>query len=407
MRLALAAAAALMALAGVAEARTWRVAPGPNAQTELQAALIEAQPGDTVQLARGRYDLTQGLSLTADRVTIRGQGESRTILSFAGQRRGAEGLLVTASGVTLRDFAVEDTRGDAIKVRDCTGISFIGVRAEWTRGPNPENGAYGLYPVNCSNVLIQDSIARGASDAGIYVGQSRNIIVRDNIAEYNVAGIEIENSFNADVFGNRTEHNTGGILVFDLPGLPQVGGHSVRVYRNTIINNDTQNFAPAGNIVATVPTGTGILIMANRDVHVFENDISGHGTANIIITAYRAEFQDANYNPLPRNVMIRNNRFGNTGFAPAGDIAALAQMGVPLPDVLWDGATMYSVPGAMPRTESVRIVMRDNTSTRGGIGTFLSLGVPVAGAPLTEAAPDPSFPPLLELVEPERVRISN
>lgn len=406
MRLALAAAAALMITAGAAEARTWRVAPGPNAQTELQTALIEAQPGDTVELARGRYELTQGLSLSVDRVTIRGQGEARSVLSFAGQRRGAEGLLVTANGVTLRDFAVEDSRGDAIKVRDCQGITFRGVRAEWTRGPHAENGAYGLYPVNCSNVLIERSIARGASDAGIYVGQSRNIIVRDNIAEYNVAGIEIENSFNADVFGNRAEHNTGGILVFDLPGLPQMGGHSVRVYRNTIINNDTPNFAPAGNIVATVPTGTGVLIMANRDVHVFENDISNHGTANIIITAYRAEFQDSNYNPLPRNVMIRNNRFGNTGFAPAGDIAALAQMGVPLPDVLWDGATMYSA-GGVPRIERVSIVMRDNRSTRGGIGTFLSLGVPVAGAPLTEAAPDPAFPPLLNLPEPERVRMGN
>lgn len=404
MTRALAALAALLLSIGVADARTWRVRPGPDAQTELQRALIEAQPGDTVQLDRGRYELTQGLSLAVDQVTIRGQGEARTILSFTGQRRGAEGLLVTANGVTLRDFAVEDARGDAIKVRDCNGITFSGVRAEWTRGPNSENGAYGLYPVNCTNVLIERSIARGASDAGIYVGQSRNIIVRDNIAEYNVAGIEIENSFNADVFGNRTEHNTGGILVFDLPGLPQMGGHSVRVYRNTVINNNTPNFAPAGNIVATVPAGTGVLIMANRDVHVFENTIADNGTANVIITAYPLSFEDANYNPLPRNVMIRNNRFGNAGFAPAGDLAALAQMGVALPDVIWDGATMYSVPGAMPRTEIVRIVMRDNRSTRGGIGTFLSLGIPVAGGPLTEAAPDPAFPPLVALPEPARVR---
>ena len=128
MRLALAAAAVLIMSASAAEARTWRVSPGPNAQTELQTALIEAQPGDTVQLARGRFELTQGLSLAVDRVTIRGQGEARTILSFAGQRRGAEGLLVTANGVVLRDFAVEDARGDAIKVRDCNGITFQGDR---------------------------------------------------------------------------------------------------------------------------------------------------------------------------------------------------------------------------------------------------------------------------------------
>ncbi len=406
MRLAAAATAALATLvfAGAADARTWRIRPGPQAEQQLQTALIEARPGDTVQLARGRYELTQGLSLDVDRVTIRGAGHERSILSFNNQRRGAEGLLVTSDDVTLRDFAVENARGDAIKARDCSNITFNSVRAEWTRGPHRDNGAYGLYPVNCTNVLIERSIARGASDAGIYVGQSRNIIVRNNLAELNVAGIEIENSYNADVFDNVATRNTGGVLVFDLPNLPQQGGHSVRVFENRIFDNNTPNFAPEGNIVASVPTGTGILIMANRDVHIFENEIADNGTANVIITAYRAEFDDRSYNPLPRNIMVRDNRFGNTGYAPAGEIAALAQAGVPMPDVLWDGATLYSVGGA-PRSESVRIVVRDNRSTRTGQGTFLSLGVTVAGAPFSEAAPDPTPPPLVELTEPEEVRI--
>lgn len=404
MRLAAAAFAAVIIVAGAADARTWRIRPGPEAEQQLQTALIEARPGDTVQLGRGRFELTQGLSLAVDRVTIRGEGEQRSILSFNNQRRGAEGLLVTSDGVVLRDFAVENARGDAIKVRDCQGITFRGVRAEWTRGPHPDNGAYGLYPVNCTNVLIERSIARGASDAGIYVGQSRNIIVRENTAELNVAGIEIENSFNADVFRNTATRNTGGILVFDLPGLPQQGGHSIRVYENTVTGNNTPNFAPAGNIVASVPAGTGVLIMANRDVHVFDNDIGDHGTVNVLVTAYRPSFQDTNYNPLPRNIVIRDNRFGNAGFAPAGDLAALGQMGVVLPDVLWDGSTMYSVAGT-PRMDSVRIVVNENRSTRTQRGSFLSLGIPVAGGELSEAAPDPTPPPLVEIAEPEPVRI--
>lgn len=404
MRILAAAAAAALVMIGAAEARTWRIRPGAEAEQQLQTALIEARPGDTVQLGRGRFELTTGLSLDVDRVTIRGEGEQRSILSFTGQRRGAEGLLITSDQVTLRDFAVENARGDAIKARDCNGIHIREVRVEWTGGPNPNNGAYGLYPVNCDNVLIERSIARGASDAGIYVGQSRNIIVRDNTAEYNVAGIEIENSFNADVFGNTATHNTGGILVFDLPGLPQKGGHDVRVFENRIVANDTPNFAPAGNIVAGVPTGTGVLIMANRNVHVFDNDIADNGTVNVLVTSYRNEFEDREYNPIPRDVVIRDNRFGNTGFAPAGDLAALAQIGVPIPDVIWDGATLFSVGGA-PRTESVRLVVRDNTSTRTGQSTFLSLGLPVAGSPLSEAAPDPTPPPLLEVAEPEEVRI--
>lgn len=406
MRLMLAAAAAAMLVTTAADARTWRIRPGPEAEQQLQTALIEASPGDTVQLARGRFELTTGLSLDVDRVTIRGEGQDRSILSFDGQRRGAEGLLVTSDNVTLRGFAVENARGDAIKARDCNGIHIREVRVEWTRGPNPENGAYGLYPVNCDNVLIERSIARGASDAGIYVGQSRNIIVRDNTAEFNVAGIEIENSFNADVFGNTATRNTGGVLVFDLPGLPQKGGHSVRVFRNRIVNNDTPNFAPAGNIVASVPTGTGVLIMANRNVHVFENEIADNGTVNVLITAYRQSYEDREYNPIPRDIVIRDNRFGNTGFAPAGDLAALAQLGVPIPDVLWDGSYMYTVVH-MPTVASANIVVRDNTSTRTGLGSFLSLGLPVAGSPLTEAAPDPTPPPLLDIAEPEQVRIRN
>jgi parallel beta-helix repeat protein len=308
--------------------------------------------------------------------------------------------------VLLRDFAVENARGDAIKARDCNGITIRGVRVEWTRGPHPENGAYGLYPVNCDNVLIERSVARGASDAGIYVGQSRNIIVRENLAELNVAGIEIENSYNADVFENVATRNTGGILVFDLPGLPQQGGHSIRVFGNRIVDNNTPNFAPAGNIVAGVPAGTGVLIMANRNVHVFENEISDNGTVNVLISAYRQSFQDANYNPLARDIVIRDNGFGNTGFAPAGDLAALTQLGMPIPDVIWDGATMYSTAGG-PRSEPVRIVVANNSSTRTGTGTFLSLGMPVAGSPLSEAAPDPTYPPLLNLPEPEPVRIRN
>lgn len=403
MRL-LAAALAVSLLVGVADARTWRIRAGSNAEQALQTALIEARAGDTVRLPRGRIELTSGLSLNVDRVTIRGEGEGRSILSFNNQRRGAEGLLITSDGVLLRDFAVENARGDAIKIRDCNGITIRGVRAEWTRGPNPENGAYGLYPVNCSNVLIERSIARGASDAGIYVGQSRNIIVRNNVAELNVAGIEIENSYNADVFENVATRNTGGILVFDLPGLPQQGGRDIRVFENRIVGNNTPNFAPAGNIVASVPAGTGVLIMANRNVHVFENEIGDNGTVNVLITSYRNTFDDRNYNPLARDVVIRDNAFGNTGFAPAGDLAALSQMGVPIPDVIWDGASMYSVGGA-PRTETVRLVIRDNRSTRTRTGSFLSLGLPVAGSPLSEAAPDPSLPPLLPVQEPQPVRI--
>ena len=146
---------------------------------------------------------------------------------------------------------------------------------EWTGEPDEDNGAYGVYPVSSKNILVDGVTVRGASDAGIYVGQSENIIVRNSLAEYNVAGIEIENSMHADVYKNIARHNAGGILVFDLPDLPVMGGHSTRIYDNDIFENNTRNFAPPGNIVATVPSGTGVIIMANENIHIFGNRFRG------------------------------------------------------------------------------------------------------------------------------------
>ena len=126
---------------------------------------------------------------------------------------GVQGLSVTSDNVTLQDFSVQNAKGDAIKVKGVTNIKFLRVKTEWTNGPSSTNGAYGLYPVESKNVLIDGCVAIGASDAGIYVGQSQNIIVRNSRAEFNVAGIEIENSYYADVYNNIATNNTGGILV--------------------------------------------------------------------------------------------------------------------------------------------------------------------------------------------------
>jgi parallel beta-helix repeat protein len=404
MRFIVIAAAAALALAGAAEAKTWKVKPSPNAQADLQNALLQAKSGDTVQLAKGRFPLAGGVSLDVAGVTIRGEGADKSILDFTGQTQGAEGLLVTSSRVLLRDFAVENAKGDGIKVKGADQITFRNLRVEWTRGPNSANGAYGVYPVQSTNVLIDAVMVKGASDAGIYVGQSRNIVVRDSVAAFNVAGIEIENSYNADVYGNTATRNTGGILVFDLPGLPQQGGRDIRVFNNVIQQNDTPNFAPKGNIVGSVPSGTGVLVMANRNVHVFENEIGVHATANVIVSAYRDEIKDPAYNPLPRDIVIRNNTFGPTGFKPDGDLSALAAAGIGLPDILWDGATTY-VAGGAPRTEPVRLDIRDNVRKDKSAVTVLSLGVELAGGPLTEAQPVPAIPPVTPIPEPAPVKL--
>jgi parallel beta-helix repeat protein len=368
-------ALALLATAAPLAAKTVTVAPGPDAQERLQAALIEAAPGDTVQIAAGRFALTDGLSLDVDKVTVKGAGPDATVLSFKNQQGAGEGLLVTSDDVVLRDFGVEDTKGDGIKSKGADRIVYHNVRVEWTGGPKETNGAYGVYPVSSTDVLVDHVTVRGASDAGIYVGQSKNIVVRNSTAEFNVAGIEIENSYNADVYGNTARKNAGGILVFDLPNLPQMGGHAIRVFDNKVVENDTPNFAPKGNIVASVPTGTGVMVMANADVFVFGNTLADNGNTNVMLIGYKRPFTDQSYNPLLRGVVVRDNKHGRAGFAPSfpGGKEIAAAMGGSLPPIFWDGT-------------GTGVVVQDNVPA-------LSLNLPSPEASVDQARPAPAqFP---------------
>jgi parallel beta-helix repeat protein len=328
-------------MASAAPAAEIIVEPSEGAAEKLVEALIMAAPGDTIRLGAGHIELTEGLSLDVDDVTVKGAGPDQTVLSFKGQTGSGEGLLVTSDHVVLEDFGVEDPKGDGVKSKGSVEITFRNLRVEWTGGPSAKNGAYGVYPVSSKQVLIDGVTVRGASDAGIYVGQSEDIIVRNSRAEYNVAGIEIENSMRADVYKNVATHNTGGILVFDLPNLPVQGGHDIRVFDNDVTDNDTANFAPKGNMVAIVPKGMGIMVMANRNVHVFGNRLSGNGTAHVLIAAYPNDYEDDNYMFVPRGVFVHNNTYGEGGAAPDGEVGKTISdiSGVPVPDIVWDGVT--------------------------------------------------------------------
>ena len=215
-------------------------------------------------------------SLTMDgksNVVIRGKGMDQTILSWKNQQEGAQGFLVSNSrNIVLQDFSVEDAKGDNLKINDTRGITIRRIRSVWSGGPVTENGAYAIYPVQCTNVLMEECVAMGSSDAGIYVGQSDSVIIRRNVAYWNVAGIEAENSRWVEIYENETYDNTGGLLVFDLPGLTQYG-HTSRVHHNRIHDNNHENFAQAGNIVASIPPGSGVMILATHDLDFFENEI--------------------------------------------------------------------------------------------------------------------------------------
>lgn len=365
----------------------------PDVEKQWQTRLILAEDGDTLQLPAGRIELTNTLWLDGKRgVVLRGAGADRTVLSFRGQKQGAEGLKITnASDIVLEGFTLENSRGDLLKAQQVNGLTLRNLKAQWTGKPRKTNGSYALYPVQCQRVRIERCTAIGASDAGIYVGQSDSVWVTECVAYHNVAGIEIENTTNAWVWNNTARDNTGGILVFDLPDLPKKQGGRVLVWKNQVLHNNHKNFAPKGNIVAKVPPGTGIMVLATRHVEIAENTVLDNRTAPTAIVSYylaQTPLQDKDYSPYAADVHVHDNTYSAGKRRPTwrhrlGFLLWL-KFGRRPPNIVYDGITD-------PNTSHARICLRQNTN-----GSFANVKAAQGFKNITtDLAPyDCSLPPL-------------
>lgn len=343
--------------------------PADNLTQAAKEAFITAETGDVIVFPEGTFEIADTLTFDGDsggtgastkNITIAGYGKDRTVLDFSNSS-GGDGIFVqNGKDIEIRDLGVYEAANNAIKLVNTDGIILDSVATVWEGALDQDNGAYGLYPVQSKNILIQNSYVRGSADAGIYVGQAENIVVRRNIAVENVAGIEIENSVNADVYDNEARGNTGGILVFDLPIGQTYYGSNVRVFNNKVEDNNTDNFANASDFAAgvhVVPPGTGVILLAASDVEVYNNTISDHDTLSVAITSYLlaeeklltpegfAEFGpivDDGWKPVPRNVSVHDNTISNSGGNARGQLIDEIIFGYTakhggLPAILYDG----------------------------------------------------------------------
>ena len=335
-------------------------------EKSLQTQFITVNDGDTIQLPEGNFMFTQSLLMDGKKnITILGAGKDKTILSFKNQTDGAQGMYIThGENIIVQDFTIQDAKGDNIKVSEVRNLTLRNIRAKWTGEPSNANGAYALYPVLCKNVLLEGCEAIGSSDAGIYVGQSDSVIIRNNLAYWNVAGIESENSKYVEIYGNEAYNNTGGILIFDLPGLSTYG-HTTKVYKNNVHDNNHENFATPGNVVASIPPGTGMLILATHMLELTDNDIKDNTSVGVGIISYdlvaalnegveqqtdaiggvqsvnNRYKEDSLYYSYPYDIKIHHNRFSNHNWFPSlgndiGKLLLFKSFGSP-PDILFDG----------------------------------------------------------------------
>jgi parallel beta-helix repeat protein len=378
------------------------IAGGDSAGLLTAANTIDAST--TIVLGAGTFVMTNQLTLRTAGAHLIGQGIDRTVLDFGATTTQGNGVDAIGDDFLVQDLTVLDAPKDGIRVEASKGVVFRRIRATWTTASSPSNGAYGIYPVKSQDVLVEDSRAENASDAGLYVGQCQHVIVRNNTVTGNVAGLEIENTQYADVYGNTAEDNTGGIVVFDLPGNPIVG-RDVRIRNNIIRNNNHVNFA-SGGTVASIPVGTGTFAMASRRVEITGNTYERNNTGDIALISGLAIEQDVAKWTLPtatlagtyedlgllpgavpgtimnfraENIVVANNKHSGSGTrADAGDplqlglLLLLAYAGQPVDSVLYDaiGEPMFHSTDPLLNSNANRMCVGGNTA-----GTFASLSL--------------------------------
>jgi parallel beta-helix repeat protein len=251
-----------------------------------------------------------------------------------GENTRANGVLAVADYFTVSGFKIQNYTSNGATVQATTGPVFRDLVTENT-------GEYGVFPILSTNVLVEHCVTSGVIDTGIYVGQSRDIVVRDSEAFGNVSGIEIENSVDALVENNHAHDNTAGMLVFILPGKTATEAAGTRVVNNRIENNNLANFARPEMIVSIVPPGSGILILSADATEVTGNILSGNKSFAIALVALTdfPEFfsgQDKWDIPVvPENNWVHANTYINNGYEPDPEVLDAGFIGA---DLLWSTA---------------------------------------------------------------------
>lgn len=290
---------------------------GPGDETKIAEAFLSIKDSTSIFLKEGKYRFDNLSIAQASHIKIEGAGPNKTILDFSAQSQGGEGIRVTdVKGFTIQGMTLQDSKGDLIKINKSEKVFVSYVHAVWSVSDST-TGGYAIYPVMCKNVLIENCYAQGASDAGIYVGQTDSAIVRNCKAYKNVAGCEIENTSHAEVYKNEFYGNTAGFLIFDLPDLSQRGGH-VKAYNNDIHENNERNFAKAGSFgstwgVGNAAPGSGVVVLSASDIELYNNNIFNNNSSAISVVSgffidpNAAAKMNDHYDPIPKNISIHNN----------------------------------------------------------------------------------------------------
>jgi len=323
------------------------VTPGTDA---IETAVNGAAPGAKLLVASGTYE--DPATIEQDGLRIVGCGGAtndrpRLVKPDSCPDPGecARGIFAAdVDGLVFQSLEVEGWTGDGIFVTGAQGVTFRDIVGDGGAG-DPTSSRYAVFPVNSSGILVETCQVRDISDAGIYVGQSSDIVVRFNEITTSVAGIELENSAFGVAHNNFATGNTAGILVFKDGSLPVQLSNDHRVAHNVFVDNNGPNYG-SGN-VAGVPVGTGILLISDDDGLYEYNLVTGNDSFGFgLVDQVAADFNQSDELEDVRatGATVRHNVFAGNGGNPDDEAPFGADFAMILFAGNVDGVPLYGTP---------------------------------------------------------------
>ncbi|MCP4459398.1 MAG: cytochrome-c peroxidase [Cytophagales bacterium] len=283
----------------------------------IQEAVSVAKSGDIILVYPGIYKET--VYIDKDNIRLYGVVEEGKRPILDGSKELNDAILYSGNGIAIENFIIKNYKGNGIMGQ--AGNNFV-IKNNWIF----DAGVYGIFPQFGKNGLVELNKLSGIEDAAIYIGMCDNIDVRNNEVYESVAGIEIENSRHCLVENNYVHDNAGGLLAFITPGLPIKTCYDIILRENFVINNNHVNFGAEGSVVAGIPSGTGLLIMAADNVTVEDNFFVGNKAFGIGIVNLEnggVSFStDEGIEQNPDNISILDNYMENNGYDPPAEIKA-------------------------------------------------------------------------------------